>query len=102
MKLTLHFHTAQLLIVFPSASTRDAVLYPENDKAFSCHKSFTDFMFDQNWAKKFWCDQAEHHRLLTGYCFRVLVAGLKFNITKRVEAIMNHGSQLPKLIQCIF
>jgi len=57
-----------------------AVLYTENDKVLTYHKSFTDFMFDQNRAKKFWCDQAKHHRLLTGSCFCVM-DGLKFNIT---------------------
>jgi len=56
-----------------------AVLYTENDKVLTYHKSFTDFVFDQNRAKKFWCDQAKHHRLLTNSCFRVM-DGLKFNI----------------------
>ncbi|KDR66511.1 hypothetical protein GALMADRAFT_106457, partial [Galerina marginata CBS 339.88] len=56
-----------------------AVLYIENEKVFSYHKSFTDFMFDQNRAKEFWCDQAKHHRLLTDSCFRIM-DGLKFNI----------------------
>jgi len=56
-----------------------AVLYTENDKVLTYHKSFTDFIFDQNRAKKFWCDQAKHHQLLTNSCFRVM-DGLKFNI----------------------
>jgi len=56
-----------------------AVLYTENDKVLSYHKSFTDFMFNRNRAKEFWCDQAERHRFLTGSCFRVMDA-LKFNI----------------------
>ena len=56
-----------------------AVLYAENNKVLSYHKSFTDFMFDQNRAKKFWCDQTKHHRLLTNSCFRVMDR-LKFNI----------------------
>jgi len=56
-----------------------AVLYTENDKVLTYHKSFTDFMFDQNRAKKFWCDQAKHHRLLTNSCFHVMDK-LKFNI----------------------
>ncbi|KDR66491.1 hypothetical protein GALMADRAFT_106436 [Galerina marginata CBS 339.88] len=56
-----------------------AVLYTENEKVFSYHKSFTDFIFEQNRAKEFWCDQAKHHRLLTDSCFRIM-NGLKFNI----------------------
>jgi len=97
MKLTLHFHTPQSLIVFSCAFTRDAVFYPENDKAFSSHKSFTDFMFDQNRAKKFWCDQAEHHRLLTGYRFCVMDAGLKFNIANITSSFLldRDNSALP-------
>ena len=56
-----------------------AVLYIENDKVLTYHKSFTDFMFDQNRAKKFWCDRAKRHRLLTSSCFRIM-DNLKFNI----------------------
>jgi len=33
------------------------VLYTENDNVLSYHKSFSNFMFDQNRAKKFWCDK---------------------------------------------
>jgi hypothetical protein len=57
-----------------------AVLYTENGKVLSYHKSFSDFIFDQNRAKEFWCNQTEHHRLLTGSCFHVMNSGLKFNI----------------------
>ncbi|KDR81250.1 hypothetical protein GALMADRAFT_1124665 [Galerina marginata CBS 339.88] len=57
-----------------------AVLYIENGKVFSYHKSFTDFMFDRKRAKdEFWCDRAKHHRLLTNSCFRAMNK-LKFNI----------------------
>jgi hypothetical protein len=57
-----------------------AVLYTENDKVLSYHKSFTDFMFNQHRAKEFWCDQAKHHSFLADCCFRVMANGLKFNI----------------------
>ena len=56
-----------------------AVLYVENGKVLSYHKSFTDFMFNRDRAKEFWCDQAQHHQLLTKSCFCVM-DGLKFNI----------------------
>jgi hypothetical protein len=62
-----------------------AVLYTENDKVLSYHKSFTDFMFNQHRAKEFWCDQAKHHRLLADCCFRVMAHGLKFNIANIIE-----------------
>ncbi|KAG6864238.1 hypothetical protein C0991_011135 [Blastosporella zonata] len=57
-----------------------AVLYTRNNKVFWHHKSFPDFLFDQNWSRNFWCNQAEHHRLLTNSCFQVMKEGLRFNI----------------------
>jgi hypothetical protein len=77
-----------------------AVLYTENDKVLSYHKSFTDFMFDQNRAKEFWCDQGKHHRLLTDSCFRVM-DGLKFNIANIESSfLLDHdNSALPKAVK---
>ncbi|KAF9472429.1 hypothetical protein BDN70DRAFT_887004 [Pholiota conissans] len=57
-----------------------AVLYTQNHMVLSYHKSFTDFMFDQNRAKHFWCDTLQFHLLLSNSCFRVMDIGLKFNI----------------------
>ena len=65
-----------------------AVLYIENDRVLSYHKSFTDFIFNQNRAKEFWCNQTKHHRLLTGHCFRVMKAGLKFNIANITSSFL--------------
>ena len=65
-----------------------AVLYIENDKVLSYHKSFTDFIFNQNRAKEFWCDQGKHHRLLTDHCFRVMEAGLRFNIANITSSFL--------------
>ncbi|PPQ91249.1 hypothetical protein CVT25_006388, partial [Psilocybe cyanescens] len=57
-----------------------AVLYTKNNKVFSYHKSFSDFIFDRAPSEeRFWCDKAKHHRLLTDSCFRVM-EGLRFNI----------------------
>jgi hypothetical protein len=56
-----------------------AVLYTQNDKVFSYHKSFPDFIFDLARSGEFWCDKATHHRRLTDSCFRVM-EGLRFNI----------------------
>jgi len=77
-----------------------AVLYTENDKVLSYHKSFTDFMFDQNRAKKFWCDQAKHHQLLTDSCFRVM-DGLKFNIANIESSFLldRDNSALPNAVK---
>jgi len=57
-----------------------AVLYTENNKVLWHHKSFPDFLFDQDRSKDFWCNQAEHHRRLMDSCFRVMKEGLRFNI----------------------
>ena len=57
-----------------------AVLYIEDNRIMSYHKSFSDFMFDRARCQEFWCDRAAHHRLLTESCFRVMRAQLKFNI----------------------
>jgi len=77
-----------------------AVLYTENNKVFSYHKSFSDFIFDQNRAKEFWCDQVEHHRLLTSCCFRIMDA-LKFNIAKITSSFLldRDNSALPDAVK---
>ncbi|PPQ84461.1 hypothetical protein CVT25_007992, partial [Psilocybe cyanescens] len=57
-----------------------AVLYIENNKVFSYHKSFSDFIFDRAPSKEpFRCNKAKHHQLLMDSCFRVM-EGLRFNI----------------------
>ncbi|KAF9470156.1 hypothetical protein BDN70DRAFT_943506, partial [Pholiota conissans] len=69
-------------IVGPVLKGLHAVLYIKNDMVLSYHKSFIDFMFDQNRATKdFWCDPSDsqlHLRLATS-CFHIM-DGLKFNI----------------------
>ena len=77
-----------------------AVLYTENDKVLSYHKSFTDFMFDQNRAKKFWCDQVKHHWLLTNSCFRVMDR-LKFNIANIESSFLldDDNAALPNAVK---
>jgi hypothetical protein len=77
------------------------VLYTENNKVLSYHKSFTDFMFDRSWAKEFWCDQVRHHRLLTGHCFRVMDAGSKFNIANIASSLLldRDNSALPDAVK---
>jgi len=74
-----------------------AVLYTENDKVLSYHKSFTDFMFDQHRAREFWCDQVEHHRFLTDSCFRVMDTGLKFNIANITSSFLLDRDNSPLL-----
>jgi hypothetical protein len=77
-----------------------AVLYTENNKVLSYHKSFTDFMFDRNRAKKFWCDQTKHHQLLTNSCFRVMDR-LKFNIANIESSFLfdRDNSALPNAVK---
>ena len=57
-----------------------AVLYTENGRVLSYHKSFSDFMFHKSRSEEYWCDQAAQHRSLAKTCFHVMKARLKFNI----------------------
>jgi hypothetical protein len=78
-----------------------AVLYTENNKVLWYHKSFTDFLFDENRSREFWCNQAEHHRLLTNSCFWVMKEGLRFNITSIPSSfILDHdNTTLPGVVE---
>ena len=57
-----------------------AVLYCENGRVLAYHKSFSDFILNQDRSGIFWCNQAMHHRLLADACFRCMKDGLRFNI----------------------
>ncbi|KIJ90136.1 hypothetical protein K443DRAFT_53745, partial [Laccaria amethystina LaAM-08-1] len=57
-----------------------AVLYCEHGRVLTYHKSFSDFILDQDRSGNFWCNQAMHHRLLADACFRCMKDGLRFNI----------------------
>ena len=57
-----------------------AVLYRQHGRVLACHKSFSDFIFDQSRSGIFWCNQAMHHRALADACFRCMRDGLRFNI----------------------
>ena len=57
-----------------------AVLYREHGRVLAYHKSFSDFIFDQDRSGHFWCNQGMHHRLLANACFRCMKNGLHFNI----------------------
>ncbi|RXW11995.1 hypothetical protein EST38_g13860 [Candolleomyces aberdarensis] len=59
-----------------------AVLYTDDHRnVLSYHKSFSDFIFNQRRStERFWCDEGGHHQRLTEACFRVMNAGLRFNI----------------------
>ncbi|KDR84428.1 hypothetical protein GALMADRAFT_55745 [Galerina marginata CBS 339.88] len=59
-----------------------AVLYCEHGRVLAYHKSFSDFIFNQERSGNFWCNQAMHHRLLADACFRCMQDGLCFNIAK--------------------
>ena len=58
-----------------------AVLYRKHGRVQAYHKSFSDFIFDQNRSGIFWCNQPMHHRLLADACFRCMKDGLRFNIS---------------------
>ncbi|KAF6742241.1 WD40-repeat-containing domain protein [Ephemerocybe angulata] len=58
-----------------------AVLYTdEKQLVLSYHKSFTDFVYDQNRSKEFCCSQAALNECLAEGCFRIMKAGLRFNM----------------------
>ena len=57
-----------------------AVLYRKHGRVLAYHKSFLDFIFDQDRSGNFWCNQAMHHRVLADACFRCMKDGLRFNI----------------------
>ena len=57
-----------------------AVLHCQHGRVLAYHKSFSDFIFDQNRSGIFWCNQAMHHRVLADACFRCMKGGLRFNI----------------------
>jgi hypothetical protein len=57
-----------------------AVLYCEHGRVLTYHKSFSDFILNEDRSGNFWCNQAMHHRLLADACFRWMKDGLCFNI----------------------
>ena len=57
-----------------------AVLYHKHGRVLAYHKSFSDFIFDQDRSGNFWCNQGMHHRLLADACFRCMKGELRFNI----------------------
>ncbi|KAF9479502.1 hypothetical protein BDN70DRAFT_687374, partial [Pholiota conissans] len=78
-----------------------AVLYTENDKVFSYHKSFTDFIFKQNRAHEFWCNPPQFHLLLSRACFHVMHSELRFNIANiQSSFLLDHdNAALPDAIK---
>ena len=57
-----------------------AVMYTDNGRILSYHKSFSDFLFDRQRSGQFHCDQAARHRLFAESTFRVMKRGLRFNL----------------------
>ena len=57
----------------------DTVLYRQHGRVLAYHKSFSDFIFDEDRSGIFWCNQAMHHRVLADACFRCMKDGLRFN-----------------------
>ena len=65
-----------------------AVLYTRGDQVFWYHTSFADFIFTQARSTfrigetdfAFSCNEPSHHRFLSKSCFRIMTAGLRFNM----------------------
>ena len=65
-----------------------AVLYRKHGRVLAYHKSFSNFIFDQDRSGHFWCNQVMHHRLLADACFRCMKDGLRFNIASIPSSFM--------------
>ncbi|RXW12216.1 hypothetical protein EST38_g13638, partial [Candolleomyces aberdarensis] len=79
-----------------------AVLYTDDHQnVLLYHKSFSDFLFDQDRSKEYWCDQATHHRVLAESCFRVMNSGLKFNIANIPSSFIfdSEDQELPSRVE---
>jgi WD40 repeat protein len=57
-----------------------AVLYNQGGQVMSFHKSFSDFIFDEERSQEFYCDQGSHHRSLAERCFDIMLLELHFNM----------------------
>ena len=67
------------------------VLYRKHGRVLAYHKSFSDFIFDENRSGIFWCNQAMHHRVLADACFRCMKDGLRFNIASIPSSFVLDG-----------
>jgi NACHT domain len=57
-----------------------AVLYVQDGRVMSYHKSFSDFLFDESRSKEFFCNQELVHGRLSIGCFQIMMKQLRFNI----------------------
>ncbi|KAF5320247.1 hypothetical protein D9611_011285 [Ephemerocybe angulata] len=79
-----------------------AVLYTdENQLVLSYHKSFTDFVYDQDRSKEFCYNQAALHERLAKGCFQVMKAGLRFNIANIASSFLldSENTELSTLVK---
>jgi hypothetical protein len=63
-----------------------AVLYSQGGQVMSFHKSLSDFIFHQTRSKEFYCDRANHHRLLAEGCFKIMSLELHFNMANMTDS----------------
>ncbi|KAF5320248.1 hypothetical protein D9611_011282 [Ephemerocybe angulata] len=80
-----------------------AVLYAdENQLVLSYHKSFTDFIFDPDRSKEFCCSQAALHERLADGCYRIMKAGLRFNMASIASSFLldKENTELAKQVKC--
>jgi NACHT domain len=57
-----------------------AVLRSYDGQVMWFHKSFPDFLFDENRSGRFHCKQEQHHLRLTDGCLKIMMDELRFNI----------------------
>ncbi|KAF6742254.1 hypothetical protein DFP72DRAFT_1179432 [Ephemerocybe angulata] len=80
-----------------------AVLYTgENQLVLSYHKSFTDFVYDQDRSKEYCCNQEALHECLAEGCFRIMKAGLRFNIANIPSSFLldSENTELVEQVNC--
>jgi hypothetical protein len=57
-----------------------AVLYSYDGQVMWFHKSFPDFLFDENRSGRFHCNQEQHHFRLADACLKIMMNELRFNM----------------------
>ncbi|CAE6468774.1 unnamed protein product [Rhizoctonia solani] len=52
----------------------------DSGRASIFHASFSDFMYDREWSKQFYCDEDQHKHYLASRCFEIMKKQLRLNI----------------------
>ncbi|KAG8726677.1 hypothetical protein FRC11_014717, partial [Ceratobasidium sp. 423] len=72
----------------------------ESGMTSTFHASFSDFMFDPERSKRFYCDEDQHRHYLARRCFEIMKAQLRFNICN-LESSYLADNEVSDLDECI-